>query len=219
MNLNQTVYSKKTLHIQERKRYIMGKRCIDIIGALVGIVVLFPIFVLVGMCIKLTDPKHPVFFKQERVGKNEKVFYMYKFRTMVHDAERKLQELLPYNEVSGAMFKMKNDPRVTKIGKFLRKTSIDELPQLWNVLKGEMSLVGPRPPLVREIVKYTEYEKQRLLITPGCTGVWQVSGRSQLSFEEMVELDLMYIQNRTILYDLKIIVKTIRYLLKNNGAY
>ncbi|WJE54191.1 sugar transferase [Bacillus cereus] len=219
MNLNQAMYEKKMLHIQERKRYIIGKRCIDIIGALIGIIILLPVFVLVGICIKLSDSKHPVFFKQERVGKDEKIFYMYKFRTMVHDAEKKLQELLPYNEVSGAMFKMKNDPRITKLGKILRKTSIDELPQLWNVLKGEMSLVGPRPPLVREIAEYTEYEKQRLLIIPGCTGLWQVSGRSQLSFEEMVELDLMYIQNRTILYDMKIIAKTIRYLLKNSGAY
>ncbi|PEY37763.1 multidrug MFS transporter [Bacillus cereus] len=219
MNLNQAMYEKKMLHIQERKGYIIGKRCIDIIGALIGIIILLPVFVLVGICIKLSDSKHPVFFKQERIGKDEKIFYMYKFRTMVHDAEKKLQELLPYNEVSGAMFKMKDDPRITKLGKILRKTSIDELPQLWNVLKGEMSLVGPRPPLVREIAEYTEYEKQRLLIIPGCTGLWQVSGRSQLSFEEMVELDLMYIQNRTILYDMKIIAKTIRYLLKNSGAY
>lgn len=187
--------------------------------ALFGLILLAPLLVLVSIFIKLSDRKSSVIFKQERVGKEECVFYIYKFRTMVYDAEEQLQALLPHNEVSGAMFKIKNDPRVTKFGRILRKTSIDELPQLWNVLKGEMSLVGPRPPLVREVKEYTEYEKQRLLVIPGCTGIWQINGRNQLSFQEMVELDLMYIQNRTIMYDIKIIIKTIRYLFKNNGAY
>ena len=123
---------------------------------------------------------------------------------MVTDAEEKLKELLQYNEVSGAMFKMKEDPRITKIGKFIRKTSIDELPQLWNVLKGDMSLVGPRPPLPREVEEYSSYDKQRLLVTPGCTGLWQVSGRNSLGFEEMVELDLKYIANRNIFFDIKV---------------
>lgn len=205
--------------MQPRKRYVIGKRCMDIIGALFGLILLAPLLVLVSIFIKLSDRKSSVIFKQERVGKEECVFYIYKFRTMVYDAEEQLQALLPHNEVSGAMFKIKNDPRVTKFGRILRKTSIDELPQLWNVLKGEMSLVGPRPPLVREVKEYTEYEKQRLLVIPGCTGIWQINGRNQLSFQEMVELDLMYIQNRTIMYDIKIIIKTIRYLFKNNGAY
>ncbi|MDM5154204.1 sugar transferase [Bacillus sp. DX1.1] len=210
---------KKMLYMQPRKRYVIGKRCMDIIGALFGLILLAPLLVLVSIFIKLSDRKSSVIFKQERVGKEECVFYIYKFRTMVYDAEEQLQALLPHNEVSGAMFKIKNDPRVTKFGRILRKTSIDELPQLWNVLKGEMSLVGPRPPLVREVKEYTEYEKQRLLVIPGCTGIWQINGRNQLSFQEMVELDLMYIQNRTIMYDIKIIIKTIRYLFKNNGAY
>ncbi|WP_289396053.1 sugar transferase [Bacillus sp. DX1.1] len=219
MNSNQEMPMKKMLYMQPRKRYVIGKRCMDIIGALFGLILLAPLLVLVSIFIKLSDRKSSVIFKQERVGKEECVFYIYKFRTMVYDAEEQLQALLPHNEVSGAMFKIKNDPRVTKFGRILRKTSIDELPQLWNVLKGEMSLVGPRPPLVREVKEYTEYEKQRLLVIPGCTGIWQINGRNQLSFQEMVELDLMYIQNRTIMYDIKIIIKTIRYLFKNNGAY
>ncbi|WP_242257470.1 sugar transferase, partial [Bacillus cereus group sp. BfR-BA-01379] len=165
------------------------------------------------------DPKGTVFFKQARVGKSGREFYMYKFRSMSTDAEEKLKDLLKYNEVSGAMFKMKDDPRVTKIGKFIRRTSIDELPQLINVLMGDMSLVGPRPPLLREVNEYTDYQKQRLLVTPGCTGFWQVSGRSSLGFEEMVELDLTYIQNRNIFLDFKIIFKTFKVLLGSKDAY
>jgi lipopolysaccharide/colanic/teichoic acid biosynthesis glycosyltransferase len=144
---------------------------------------------------------------------------MYKFRSMVSNAEEKLKELLVHNEIEGAMFKMKNDPRITKIGKFIRKTSIDELPQLINVLRGEMSLVGPRPPLVREVAEYTDYDKLRLTVKPGCTGLWQVSGRNELSFKEMVELDLKYIQNRSIGFDLKIIFKTFKVLLGAKDAF
>lgn len=191
----------------------------DIIGAMIGLISLSWLFLIVAVLIKLEDPKGPVFFKQIRVGKDGKQFYMYKFRSMVTDAEKRLKELLNYNEVSGAMFKMKNDPRVTKVGKFIRKTSIDELPQLWNVLKGDMSLVGPRPPLPREVEQYTEYDKQRLLVTPGCTGLWQISGRSNVGFEEMVELDLKYIRERSLLYDIKIIFKTIKIMIKPNSAY
>ena len=155
----------------------------------------------------MEDPKSPVLFKQVRVGKNEKEFEMYKFRSMITDAEEKLKDLLQHNEVSGAMFKMKDDPRVTKIGKFIRKTSIDELPQLLNVLKGEMSLVGPRPPLTREVKEYTSYDKQRLLVTPGCTGLWQVMERNSVGFKEMVELDLTYIQHSNLWFDVKLILK------------
>ncbi|MGG3999137.1 sugar transferase [Anoxybacillus kestanbolensis] len=205
--------------VNDKKSYLIAKRTMDIIGAMIGLISLSWLFLIVAVLIKLEDPKGPVFFKQIRVGKDGKEFYMYKFRSMVTDAEAKLQELLKYNEVSGAMFKMKNDPRITKIGKFIRKTSIDELPQLWNVLKGEMSLVGPRPPLPREVEQYTEYDKQRLLVTPGCTGLWQVSGRSNVGFEKMVELDLKYIRERSILYDLKIILKTIKIMIKPNSAY
>lgn len=153
------------------------------------------------------------------MGKNGEEFNMYKFRSMVSDAEAKLAELLEQNEATGAMFKMKNDPRITKIGRFIRKTSIDELPQLINVLKGDMSLVGPRPPLVREVNEYTEYQLQRLLVTPGCTGLWQVSGRSNVGFEEMVELDLTYITTRSLTADIKIICRTIFMLFGSKNAY
>ena len=144
---------------------------------------------------------------------------MFKFRSMVSDAEERLKDLLEKNETGSIMFKMKHDPRITKIGRFIRKTSLDELPQLWNVLKGEMSLVGPRPPIEREVEQYSEYDKQRLLVTPGCTGLWQVSGRSSIGFEEMVELDLQYIQKRTIGYDINIILKTVGVLFGSKDAY
>ncbi|WP_144660692.1 sugar transferase [Bacillus tropicus] len=205
--------------INARKGYLMSKRFLDCIGALLGLILLFPVFLIVAALIKYEDPKGPIFFKQLRVGKDGEKFYMYKFRSMVMDAEDRLKELLKYNEVSGAMFKMKEDPRVTKIGRFIRKTSIDELPQLINVLKGEMSLVGPRPPLLREVEEYTVYDKQRLLVTPGCTGLWQVSGRSNLSFEQMVELDIYYIIQRDIILDVKILLRTVKVLLGSEDAY
>jgi len=199
--------------------YNFIKRALDIFGAIIGLVILSVLFLIVAILIKLEDPKGPIFFSQIRVGKNGKEFKMYKFRSMVTDAEAKLEKLLKYNEVEGAMFKMKNDPRVTNIGRIIRKTSIDELPQLFNVLKGDMSLVGPRPPLPREVKEYTSYEVQRLLVTPGCTGLWQVSGRSNIGFNEMVELDLQYIKQRNIVYDLKIIIKTFKLLLGSKDAY
>lgn len=203
----------------DNKVYLITKRIMDICGALIGLICLSWLFLIIAVLIKLEDPKGPVFFKQIRVGKDGKEFHMYKFRSMVNNAEELLETLLPLNETTGAMFKIKNDPRVTKVGKFIRKTSIDELPQLWNVLKGEMSLVGPRPPLPREVAQYTEYDKQRLLVTPGCTGLWQVSGRNDLGFDEMVELDLKYIRERSLLYDLKIIFKTIKIMIRPNSAY
>jgi exopolysaccharide biosynthesis polyprenyl glycosylphosphotransferase len=205
--------------VNDKKGYLFAKRIMDICGAFTGLIFLSWLFIIVAILIKLEDPKGPVFFKQIRIGKDGKEFNMYKFRSMVCDAEERLKDLLKYNEVSGAMFKMKNDPRVTKVGKIIRKTSIDELPQLWNVLKGDMSLVGPRPPLPGEVAEYTEYDKQRLLVTPGCTGLWQVSGRNDLGFHEMVELDLQYIHERSLLYDMKIILKTIKVMVRPNSAY
>ncbi|NGY77510.1 multidrug MFS transporter [Priestia megaterium] len=203
----------------EKVTYLILKRTIDIVGASLGLTLLSVLFLLIALIIKIEDPKGPVFFSQKRIGKNEKEFKMFKFRSMVTDAEEKLQELLKRNEASGAMFKMKDDPRITKIGKFIRKTSIDELPQLWNVLKGDMSLVGPRPPLPREVAEYTMHDKQRLLVQPGCTGLWQVSGRSNIGFEDMVKLDVFYIKHRSIIFDLKIIFKTVRVLFGTNDAY
>ncbi|AJS60043.1 sugar transferase [Paenibacillus sp. IHBB 10380] len=206
-------------HTRSDKLYLFMKRTMDVMGASLGLLLLSPLFAVVALLIKLEDPKGPVFFHQIRVGKNEKKFHMFKFRSMVSNAEDLLDELLDQNEVSGAMFKMKNDPRITKIGKFIRKTSMDELPQLWNVLRGEMSLVGPRPPLVREIAEYSTYDKQRLRVTPGCTGLWQVSGRNSVGFEKMVELDIRYIDQRSITYDLRIIFKTIRMLFGTKDAF
>lgn len=205
--------------VKEKKGYLITKRAIDIIGSLVGLVLLSPLFLIVALMIKLEDPEGKVFFKQVRVGKNGREFNIYKFRSMVSNAEELLDNLLDCNETTGAMFKMKDDPRITRIGHFIRKTSIDELPQLVNVLMGDMSLVGPRPPLPREVTEYTEYDKQRLLVTPGCTGLWQVSGRSEVGFDEMVELDLNYIKSRNFAIDLKIILKTVLVIFNSKDAY
>ncbi|WP_462406992.1 sugar transferase [Gracilibacillus sp. Marseille-QA3620] len=207
------------MQLNESRGYLYTKRLIDIIGSLLGIIFLSLLFIVVAILIKIEDPKGPVFFIQKRVGLNGKEFNMYKFRSMVADAEEKLKELLKYNEVSGAMFKMKDDPRITKIGKFIRKTSIDELPQLFNVLRGEMSLVGPRPPLPREVEMYSDYDRQRLMVTPGCTGLWQVTARNSVGFKEMVELDLQYVEKRNLLLDIIIIFKTIAVLFGSKDAF
>jgi exopolysaccharide biosynthesis polyprenyl glycosylphosphotransferase len=201
------------------KSYLVVKRVLDIFGAIFGLLLFSIVFILIAILIKAEDPKGSVFFKQIRIGEKGREFYIYKFRSMSLDAETKLADLLDLNEVEGAMFKMKDDPRITKVGKFIRKTSIDELPQLFNVLKGEMSLVGPRPPLPREVEEYTNYDKQRLFVKPGCTGLWQISGRSNTTFKEMVELDLEYISKRSIILDILIIFKTIFVLLGSKNAY
>ncbi|WP_418790726.1 sugar transferase [Niallia taxi] len=207
------------INFEEKISYKLLKRVFDILLSLIGIIVLAPLLILVAIFIKIEDKNGPVIFTQIRVGKNEQEFKMFKFRSMVSNAEELLDSILDKNETEGAMFKMKNDPRVTKIGKIIRKTSIDELPQLYNVLIGDMSLVGPRPPLKREVEEYTTYHKQRLLIKPGCTGLWQVSGRSEVGFEEMVDLDLRYIKDRSLIYDVKIIFKTFKEIFKSKGAY
>lgn len=198
-------------------KYQRTKRFLDILLSSIGIVCLLPLFIIVAFLIKAEDRKSSIFFKQVRVGKNGNLFTMLKFRSMVNNAEVLLEELIHRNEVQGAMFKMKHDPRITKIGRFIRKTSIDELPQLFNVLKGEMSLVGPRPPLLREVELYSDYHKQRLCVIPGCTGLWQATVRNSVGFEEMVKLDLKYIQKKSIKYDLKIILMTIRSLLTSRA--
>ncbi|MBP3041338.1 sugar transferase [Bacillaceae bacterium Marseille-Q3522] len=203
----------------EPKSYLIAKRLLDIIGSLCGLFILSFLFIIIAILIKTEDRHGSVFFSQKRVGKNGKVFHIYKFRSMVSDAEKKLDKLLNKNEVSGAMFKMKDDPRVTKVGRILRKTSMDELPQLFNVLKGDMSLVGPRPPLPREVEKYTTYDMQRLTVTPGCTGLWQISGRSSVGFAKMVELDLAYIKKRSFKLDIKIILKTVLVLFGSKNAF
>ncbi|CAM3269372.1 sugar transferase [Paenibacillus lupini] len=209
-----TAYERRPLRL-----YLMIKRGFDLIAASAGMIMLAPIFLLVALCIKLESPKGSVFFYQTRVGRNEQVFKMFKFRSMVANAEELLEGLLSQNEIEGAMFKMKEDPRITKVGKFIRKTSIDELPQLWNVIKGDMSLVGPRPALPREVQNYSSYDKLRLKVLPGCTGLWQVSGRNELSFQEMVELDLKYIEERGFLFDLKLVLLTVRVMFGSKNAY
>ena len=161
----------------------------------------------------------PVFYKQIRVGKGGYHFEMYKFRSMVVNADQLLEKLKDKNEVDGAMFKMKNDPRITPIGHFIREHSLDELPQLVNVLNGDMSLVGPRPSLPSEVRQYTDYDKQRLYVTPGCTGLWQATERNNVGFNEMVRLDLKYIQNASIIYDFQIILKTVIIVFRPNGSY
>jgi len=207
------------ISLEESKSYLILKRLLDIVGSSFGILILSPFLVLLAIIIKLEDKKASIFFSQDRVGLDGKTFKMFKFRSMVSDAEERLANLLQQNETTGAMFKMANDPRVTRVGRFIRKTSLDELPQLWNVLKGEMSLVGPRPPLPREVAEYTSYDLQRLLVVPGCTGLWQVSGRSNIGFKEMVDLDILYIKTRSLMVDLKIIVRTITVLFGSKDAY
>lgn len=203
------------------KRYIYrgSKRIFDFVASLFGLIILSPLFLIVAIAIKIEDPKGPVFYSQVRLGKKQSPFKMYKFRSMIVDADKHLKELLSENEVDGAMFKMKEDPRVTRVGQFIRKYSIDELPQLVNVLLGNMSLVGPRPPLPREVQEYTEYDKQRLEVKPGCTGLWQISGRNDVSFHEMVELDLQYIAKRGFLFDIYILFKTVAVFIHPNAAY
>lgn len=205
--------------LEESKSYLILKRLLDIVGSSLGILILSPFLALLAIIIKFEDKNAPIFFSQDRVGLDGKTFKMFKFRSMVSDAEERLANLLQQNETTGAMFKMANDPRVTKVGRFIRKTSLDELPQLWNVLKGEMSLVGPRPPLPREVAEYTSYDLQRLSVVPGCTGLWQVSGRSNIGFKEMVDLDILYIKTRSFMMDLKIIIKTITVLFGSKDAY
>jgi exopolysaccharide biosynthesis polyprenyl glycosylphosphotransferase len=194
------------------------KRVVDVTVSLVGLVLLSPLFLAVAIAVRLDSPG-PVLFRQKRVGADEKVFVCYMFRSMQRDAEVRQAVLEDLNEVEGPAFKIRDDPRVTRVGRFLRRWSIDELPQLVNVLKGEMSLVGPRPLPVRDFLRMEEAHKGRLGAVPGMTGYWQTSGRSELSFEEMVRLDLYYIENWSLSFDLKIILKTLGAVLCREGAY
>lgn len=204
---------------RERCGYRLIKRLFDVCASFTALVLLSPMFLVVAIAIKAEDSQGKVFYSQIRVGKGGKRFKMYKFRSMVSNADELLKTLISENDVDGAMFKMKLDPRVTKVGSFIRKYSIDELPQLVNVLKGNMSLVGPRPPLEREVKEYTDYDKQRLYVKPGCTGLWQATVRNSVGFDEMVRLDLIYIQKRSLKFDLWIIFRTVKIMFRPNGAY
>ncbi|MEK0384859.1 sugar transferase [Lacticaseibacillus paracasei] len=199
--------------------YIFTKRCFDFIASLTGIAFLSGLFVIIALLIKLDDPHGKVFYSQTRLGKDGQKFEMWKFRSMISGADKMVDQLIQKNDVEGAMFKIKDDPRVTRVGRFIRKYSLDELPQLYNVLRGDMSLVGPRPPLPREVATCTNYDRQRLLVIPGVTGLWQVSGRNELSFSEMVTLDISYINHACISQDLKILLKTVLVVIHPSGAY
>nr|WP_207651458.1 exopolysaccharide biosynthesis polyprenyl glycosylphosphotransferase [Caloramator quimbayensis] len=211
------VYKLEEEDYQRGFFYEFIKRLADIILSIIGIICLSPVFIITAIAIKI-DSKGPVFFIQDRCGKDGRIFKFYKFRSMVADAEQQLSKLKHKNEMSGPVFKIREDPRITKVGKFIRKTSIDELPQLFNVLKGDMSIVGPRPPIDREVRQYTPYQRQRLLVKPGLTCYWQVMGRNNIDFDEWVELDIKYIKERNLWIDLKLIYKTFFVLFGDENA-
>lgn len=198
--------------------YALSKRIFDLVAAILFLALLTPFFIVIGLLVKLTS-KGPILYIGERIGHCGKPIKFIKFRTMVADADAKLKDLHAMNEKDGPIFKMRNDPRITPLGRFLRKFSLDELPQLWSVLKGDMSIVGPRPPLPREVELYDERAMQRLSVLPGITCYWQIMGRSNLSFEEWLELDLKYIQDMNFWLDLQIVLKTPLAVLKGQGAY
>lgn len=202
-----------------KRYYFIAKRSFDIFISTIAIILLSPVLLTVALLIRL-DSKGPIFFSQLRVGKGGKTFNMWKFRSMYIDAEQRQPELMKNNEMQGGvLFKIKDDPRVTRVGRILRKFSIDELPQLWNVWRGDMSLVGPRPPIPTEVQEYTYYQWKRLEATPGITCIWQISGRSDIPFPQQVELDLIYIRDQSLKCDLIILVQTIPAVLKARGAY
>ncbi|MCX4240996.1 sugar transferase [Paraliomyxa miuraensis] len=196
---------------------LAAKRILDFTGALIGIILTGPVMLITAAAIRITDPG-PVLFRQVRAGRNGRKFTMLKFRSMVMDAEKRKAELMHLNEMDGPVFKIKRDPRITAVGRFIRKTSIDELPQLLNILWGDMSLVGPRPPLPSEVDQYEPWQRRRLSVKPGLTGMWQVSGRNQIDFDEWMKMDLDYIDNWSLWLDIKIILKTVPAVVLRSGA-
>lgn len=210
------------LRVKEKKEYNKKayeyiKRTVDIICSIIGLAILFPILIIVSILIKI-ETKGPVIFSQNRVGKNGVIFKMYKFRSMVVNAEELKKKLMEQNERTGPMFKIKNDPRITKVGRFIRRTSIDELPQLVNILKGDMSIVGPRPSLPVEVKQFEGWMMERLKVKPGLTCYWQISGRNDIDFIEWMKLDLRYIEERNILIDSILIFKTFFVLFGDKNA-
>lgn len=203
--------------VEKRKSYEFLKRSMDIVGSICGLILLSPILLIIMVLIKL-ESKGPVIFSQERVGQCGKTFKMYKFRSMVVNAEELKKKLQAQNEMSGPMFKMKDDPRVTKVGKFIRKTSLDEIPQLVNVLKGDMSLVGPRPSLPKEVEQFEEWMHIRHDVKPGLTCYWQVSGRNNIDFEDWMSLDVKYVNERSFWGDINLIFKTVFVLFGDKNA-
>ncbi len=194
-----------------------GKRVIDLCAVAVGLLLLWPFLLLLAIAIKIDSPG-PVFYRSTRLGQRARAFEFLKFRTMGRDAEKKKAELEHLNEMTGPVFKIQNDPRVTRVGRFLRRTSLDELPQLFHVLRGEMGLVGPRPPIPSEVEQYEPWQRRRLSVVPGITCLWQVSGRNQIQFEEWMELDMEYIDKMSLWTDLKILFMTVPAVLRRKGA-
>lgn len=204
--------------LRTHRWYWIGRRAQDILLSVAALLVLWPFMLIVALVIVIESPGAGPIFTQTRTGRDGKEFKFYKFRSMCPNAEDKLKDLLKYNEMQGPTFKIKDDPRITRVGKFIRKTSIDELPQLWNVLKGDMSIVGPRPALPREVEQYDDYARQRLLVQPGLTCYWQIQPhRNDLTFDEWLELDIKYIKERSFLTDWKIIFATFGAVLGMNG--
>lgn len=200
------------------RRYWVLRRAQDIVFSLLALILLAPMALLISLAIVLDSPGDGAIFRQRRVGRDGKLFWLYKFRTMCPDTEEQLNELLSQNQMDGPVFKIKGDPRITRVGRFLRKTSLDELPQLLNVLRGDMSIVGPRPALPREVELYSDYQRQRLYVTPGLSCYWQIAPhRNEMSFDEWVALDLKYIQERSFWVDWKIIFLTVRAMLMKYG--
>ena len=207
---------EKTL--RSHRRYWVLRRAQDIVFSLLALILLAPLALVISLAIVLDSPGDGAIFRQRRVGRDGKLFWLYKFRTMCPDAEKRLNELLKLNQMDGPVFKIKGDPRITRVGRFLRKTSLDELPQLLNVLRGDMSIVGPRPALPREVELYSDYQRQRLYVTPGLSCYWQIAPhRNEMSFDEWVALDLKYIQERSFWVDWKIIFLTVRAMFMKYG--
>ena len=205
--------------LRTKRLYWMGRRAQDVFFSLLALIVLAVPMAIVALVIWIDSPGASPIFSQDRVGRDGKIFKFYKFRSMIPNAEARLNDVLAQNEMDGPVFKMKNDPRITRVGRFIRRTSIDELPQLINILKGDMSIVGPRPALPREVAQYTDYERQRLYVTPGLTCYWQIQpNRNELTFDEWMELDLKYIQDRNFWLDWKLIFQTIWAVLRMYGA-
>lgn len=204
--------------LRSHRRYWVLRRAQDIVFSLLALILLAPLALLISLAIVLDSPGDGAIFRQRRVGRDGKLFWLYKFRTMCPDAEEQLNELLSQNQMDGPVFKIKGDPRITRVGRFLCKTSLDELPQLLNVLQGDMSIVGPRPALPREVERYSDYQRQRLYVTPGLSCYWQIAPhRNEMSFDEWVALDLKYIQERSFWVDWKIIFLTVRAMLMKYG--
>ena len=218
INAAPQIFIDREKMLRSHRHYWVLRRAQDIVFSLLALILLAPLALVISLAIVLDSPGDGAIFRQRRVGRDGKLFWLYKFRTMCPDAEKRLNELLKLNQMDGPVFKIKGDPRITRVGRFLRKTSLDELPQLLNVLRGDMSIVGPRPALPREVELYSDYQRQRLYVTPGLSCYWQIAPhRNEMSFDEWVALDMKYIQERSFWVDWKIIFLTVRAMLMKYG--